>query len=163
MPGRRASVGQAGSQVVVVGVLDQHVDQAPRYEFLSIADGDDPIDLRGVGPAARHCARFTDFVHHLEKSDPADMNPHWAPQSLLLMRDRLDYDFIGKFEDMAEDGAKVLERLGIDESLEALSEVPHQTGADRRIAEYYTPELIERIGRLYAEDVELGGYEPPAL
>ena len=123
-----------------------------------------PKNNRWAAYARDHqLASFADFVHHLEKSDPADMNPHWAPQSLLLMRDRIDYDFIGKFEDMERDGAIVLERLGIPGQLSDLSHTHHQTGADQLVADYYTPELVEIIGRIYAEDVELGSYSAPVI
>jgi hypothetical protein len=64
---------------------------------------------------------------------------------------------------MDRDAPHVLERLGIQESLADLSVFPHKTNASDRTAEFYTPSLIEKVGRVFAADVELGDYEPPSL
>lgn len=106
---------------------------------------------------------FETFIRHLEASKPGGMNAHWAPQSLLLNPRVIDFDFIGRFENMEADSVHVLGRLGIGGTLGGFSLSPHRTNADERISEYYTPERVDRVGRLFADDVQLGGYQPPEL
>ncbi len=62
-------------------------------------------------------------------------------------------DFIGRYETLAEDFAKVRERLGIAAELPLLNQSGH-----RDYREYYTPRMVDWVAEHFRRDIELFGY-----
>lgn len=64
-------------------------------------------------------------------------------------------DFVGRFENLAEDSQKVFQNLG----LEGVS-LPHKNSSKHKnYRTYYTDETREEVARMYAKDIEFFGYE----
>ena len=63
-------------------------------------------------------------------------------------------DFIGRFENLSADFRVIAARLGIDRELMSLNRRSSKPG----FREVYTPEMRDRVGRVYARDIEMLGY-----
>jgi hypothetical protein len=119
---------------------------------------------------------FAEFLHHLARGNPARFDVHWRPQYLYLKQYR--FDFLGRFEHLAEDFARIQQRLGTTVPLprcNATCYEPPQSGGpivadwtprelqqQTRLPGYrqfYTRQLRELVSRLYAEDIDRFGYE----
>ena len=90
---------------------------------------------------------------------------HFLPQSLLLndANGNLGVDFVGRFENMAEDLAKVQKRLGVP-----VKAPPHHNARKNKrgrrntpLAELFEPDLVDLVGDLFEKDWRAFGYSPP--
>jgi len=64
-------------------------------------------------------------------------------------------DFVGRFEDLANDSQMVFETLG----LEGVS-LPHKNSSKHKnYRTYYSEETKEEVSRMYAKDIKFFGYE----
>src|SRR5262249_45718432 len=123
--------------------------------------------LGSVGAAPEQGLSFHQFVKYLQRSDLANENVHWRPQTLFLPK---DLHFLGRFEHLLDDFDFVQRRLGTRGplfhwnksecswsceaqcatltacELRSLGTLPHYPA-------FYTDELIEVVGKLYADDV----------
>ena len=107
---------------------------------------------------------FTDFVHWLGSDEGRDeiADRHWMSQyHFLTGEDGQDLcDFIGRYESLHEDWAKVREILGVPEM-----DLPHKgwISAERSnytdYRTYYDDETRAIIAERYARDIEMLGYE----
>lgn len=100
------------------------------------------------------------------KADRTDI--HWASQSDLCHPCSIDYDFIGHYETLDDDGDFLVRQLRLDPK----AQFPHQYDADgrpkkaRRVTDddfreafaEVAPDDFEAFKRLYANDYELFGY-----
>lgn len=78
------------------------------------------------------------------------------PQTTWLFeRGRKQADFIGRFENIEEDFGKVCKAIGVKASLPRLNVSANRKG----YREYYDDESREIIGRMYADDIRMFGYE----
>ena len=117
--------------------------------------------------------RFRDFVYFLQSKDTSTFNRHWRPQADFLAN--TSFDFIGKFEHLQEDYSLVARRLNLNPRLEHRNRTKYALGNTECVADisaeklndllsfptyqfFYTPELIEIVGRIYADDIETFGY-----
>ena len=73
------------------------------------------------------------------------------------------YDFIGQFEQLERDVENIVARCGLPPFYcgEIKTVPPTHSSQSDQIRRYYTPQLIERVGRVYADDVRLLGYTWP--
>lgn len=80
----------------------------------------------------------------------------WEAQSSFLYDDgTLLVDFVGRFERIADDMARVFERLGLDRP-----ELPHLNRSDRSpYRRYYTDDLRLQVENMYEDDLVRFGYE----
>lgn len=79
-------------------------------------------------------------------------NHHWIPQVQFLI---MPVDFIGRVENMDKDIQHVADCIGV-----SVNNVTHHNASSNQThySHHYTPELIERVGNYYAEDIERFGY-----
>ena len=107
---------------------------------------------------ADHELTFVELVSCLEnlRADGKfdSVNMHLRPQTTILSIAELD--FVGRVESLEQDLHRLSDDLGI-------ARVPllrlHAFRADLVSQELYTPELVDRVARLYAEDITAYGYE----
>lgn len=93
---------------------------------------------------------FSDFIHmQIPRKDAYQSNVLCDNDGKLLM------DFIGKLENVDKDWQTVCQRIGIDEQLlprkNVTQHVPYQ--------DYYDADSAELVGRYWARDIEMFGYE----
>ena len=101
---------------------------------------------------------FTRFIHDILR-DRAIENYHWDLQSNALTdgRGQVLFDFIGRFERLQQDFDLICDRLGL-----AQEKLPHFNRSKRNAwPEYYAPQTMRVISKIYAEDFELLGYAAP--
>jgi hypothetical protein len=101
---------------------------------------------------------FNEFVRLVCRMTPATMNEHWHPQALLACVDEINYDFIGRFERLADDVPVALARLGLQSfpTLEDLRWRP--TRALELVDTYYDAELREMVRQKYDIDFRTFNY-----
>nr|XP_053651287.1 carbohydrate sulfotransferase 11-like [Cherax quadricarinatus] len=87
--------------------------------------GNDPSDI----PDSGHGVKFSEFVSYLIDTKPDQFNEHWAPMSSICHPCSVRYQFIGKYETLAEDAEYILRRVGAPPSLHFPSVIPSKTTA----------------------------------
>ena len=118
--------------------------------------------LRFYGQSAAEIKRpvsFAEFVTYLEGESPTRLDPHWAPQVALLPVPVTWLDFVGHQESFETDIHHVLQRIfGEGKQLRRIRQHYLASGSSAQLEALYTPELIERIARLYHDDFMAFGY-----
>lgn len=100
---------------------------------------------------------FPTFVEAICSLDPYVMDLHWKPQVDLLMTDKISYDYIGKFENLANEMAHISEHVGIEDTT-ALEYSANRTESKSKLNSYYTPELQKLVVKKYSADFEQFDY-----
>lgn len=111
--------------------------------------------------AAAHLAPYPDFNTFVRKwvtRDAVRSYEHFRPQHEYICdrRGRVLVDFAGFYENIEEDFGYIRERLGISGSLGS----SNRTKSRRRdYRSYYTDETARTVGKVYAEDIRIFGYD----
>ncbi|MEP0357589.1 MAG: sulfotransferase family protein [Paraglaciecola sp.] len=112
-----------------------------------------------------------------EEDSFSDAYRHIIPQSDFLFdaQGNQNVDFIGRFENLAEDFSEVCEKLGLEGASlphknssysprrAALRKLRHLFSGDKKrvkkdYREYFDDELLELVNKLYAKDIQNFGY-----
>lgn len=113
-------------------------------------------EQRDARPSELTSVTFEDFIRSLVDRRPVDMDRHWQPQSYLTMSRLLSYDLVIHLERFGELAPELADRLGTDlvphERLNVVSTAPVD------LADWYTAELEEIVGSVYADDFRRFGY-----
>lgn len=122
-----------------------------------------PDDDRG----SANIVTFADFVHFLsdcggkvryEFKPDAIFDGHFNAQTRILKQDLIEYDFIGRFENFADDFRAVLTRLGAPEETVALVSERRNVSAHVPLDGVYNLQLAALTYELYRNDFEAFGY-----
>uniref|UniRef100_A0A0K2UGE8 Carbohydrate sulfotransferase n=1 Tax=Lepeophtheirus salmonis TaxID=72036 RepID=A0A0K2UGE8_LEPSM len=105
---------------------------------------------------------FAAFVDFILSKKPQDLNEHWAPQNLLCLPCHMDYDFIGKYENIARDSDFILQNI-LKTDLR-LPQIKSQSPIGRTAI--LTPQYMSNLSQeaqknlfeLYKKDFELFDY-----
>lgn len=104
---------------------------------------------------------FEAFAEWLNSTDGSDdvADRHWMSQYRILAYDRpelIKYDFVGRFEQLAQDYGQMQKHAGVD-----FPPLPHRlrTQGPNEYLEMYNDRCIELVGRRYARDIDLFGYD----
>lgn len=99
--------------------------------------------------AMRYCTTFDRFVRLYPIVEPFDMTSMIADE-----RGEPIVNFVGRFENAAEDFRAICERLGLPGA-----ELPWENRTDHgQYRDYYTAETRELVGRYFARDIARFGY-----
>jgi hypothetical protein len=112
---------------------------------------------RAVGDAFT----FEEFVQAVCAQRPFQQNNHWRVQAHEVCRSVIPMDFVGKQENFAADMARIWSRIAAGQNVpdfSAENKAPSITSAESRLAEFYTPNLIDAVRSAYAEDFDAFGY-----
>jgi hypothetical protein len=118
---------------------------------------------------------FSQFVDFLAgcSLDRGTIDRHWSPQYRFL--GSAEFNFVGRFEHLERDVAKLARLLDVDVALPAANRTTYTNSYRRLFADcplkrlrrlpsmpdyrqFYTPELRTRVARLYRRDIEQFGY-----
>ena len=101
-------------------------------------------------------AEFVEAVHQLP-DEAAD--PHFRPQHVAVCGPdgEIMADFVGRFENLEEDFARVAQRIGAPH-LKLPSLQPSPSRGARPYRDFYDDETAERVGERFHKDVETFGY-----
>lgn len=101
-------------------------------------------------------ADFDDFVKRWLNRANIWKWHHFKPQQHFMedKRRKIDLDFIGLFENLAEDFAHIAHRVGVSATLQSTNPSRH-----RDYRNYYSDETREMVAAVYAEDIALLGYD----
>lgn len=100
---------------------------------------------------------FEQFLIAVEGQDPAsEMNPHWRPQHVNLMHPVVTYDHVGKMENFAADLEHIREEAGLPRV--PLQSRNRSTRTSTNSVYDGRPDLVRRVERIFATDLELYGY-----
>lgn len=121
-------------------VISQYVYMTQRKDLMNYIGMNPGDDLKS-------------YLHLIARS------PHvqWADQlGFLIDKDEnLLVDYVGRFEDFEKSVHSVADSIGIQ-----VSSIPHQKKGQRgRYQNYYDPESIETVRKMYQRDIEAFGYE----
>lgn len=88
-------------------------------------------------------------------------NEHWAPQVALLRYPEVEYDIIGRFEELELDAQRILSAMKCDRlfpSNKELQFAPVPTSARSKIKHYYDSRCYELVNNIYKADFLAFGY-----
>ncbi len=115
----------------------------------------------------RAMVTFADFVHFLsdcratvryELKPDAIYDGHFNAQNRILMQDLINYDFIGRFENFADDFKAILRRLGAPEETVALASERRNATVRVPLTTAYSRELAALVYNMYRDDFEAFDY-----
>ena len=114
---------------------------------------------RDVAPADITLEQFLDVIGG---QTSRDQDPHWRRQADHLGLGIVDYDAVIHLEDLDASWALVGE-LTSTPNLQEQFFCRNSTGARNRMADYYTPALLQRIADIYARDYPTLHYPLPTI
>ncbi|XP_045107618.1 carbohydrate sulfotransferase 11-like isoform X2 [Portunus trituberculatus] len=118
---------------------------------------------KGVSPRSipntGHGVKFPEFVSYLIDTKKEQFNEHWALVSSLCYPCDVNYDYIGKYETLADDSQYILEQIGAPPFLHFPEVVPSKTSA---VVETYfnslTPQQQSDLVKIYKDDFQIFDY-----
>ncbi|ATX65329.1 sulfotransferase family 2 domain-containing protein [Roseinatronobacter bogoriensis] len=105
---------------------------------------------------------FGKFLKWLENGGLTG-DQHWDLQVKLMMLPLEKYDTVIRFEEYSSSMRRFLEGRGLNVPAGALEEYyptyrGHETNASSKLTQFYTPERVEIVRRIYAKDFEALNY-----
>lgn len=103
---------------------------------------------------------FLEFTNYVLKTQHFD--EHWSPFDRLCHPCAINYDFIGHYDDLAQDAPHLVKKAGIDDRVSFPSFRASNTTTE--LLRYYSqiPKLkILELAKLYESDFEMFGYPFP--
>ena len=102
---------------------------------------------------------FTEFVKIISKIPPEQKNSHWREQFYESMWSKINYDFVGNFEEIEDDLTKVLAHVSNGSFTNLSPKNHHGTNASSKLLDYYTQESLDLVNAIYLKDFEAFGYK----
>lgn len=100
---------------------------------------------------------FTTFCRFLANGG-VWRDAHWAPQTELMLLPLRMFDFIGHVESLDEDVVTIARRIWGPDVAVDFKRQGRRTDVTQPVEQDYTPEAIEIVARLYADDFSAFGY-----
>lgn len=101
---------------------------------------------------------FEEFVNIVCNQDIINMNPHWRTQYYQTFQENIDYDFVGKVENLDNDLSTVLSIITPHYQPFLSNERRHATGSKDLLNNYYTPQLIKQVQEKFEKDFDYFDY-----
>ncbi len=104
---------------------------------------------------------FSEFVAEVVKQPDCLINGHFQSQFSKLYRDgKLLVDYLGRFENLAEDWLSIAKRFDFDPKLpHKMKSAKNWKGFKKDYRAYYTEELVQLVYNRYRTDVDAFGYQ----
>lgn len=126
------------------------------YEFLKTG-GFGPNDQKWFDENLSHLNGFEDFILNWLDESTLRSYIHFFPQTgfILNQHGQIQMDFIGKFENLANDYDRIASKINTYRSLQ-FSNVNKKK---KEHSNAYNQSMIEKVGDLYAEDISNFNYQ----
>jgi hypothetical protein len=140
---------------------------ADKFRGKPLVPGDTFIDIylsqrREIDAAlpvgADQMLSFSSFVAFSSGLARQRCDIHIQAQKDILSLPGLDLNFVGKVESFADDFARVLDHMGVDQAIRLEATKPVNPSCHECWQRYYTDELADRIYRAYECDFDHFGY-----
>lgn len=103
---------------------------------------------------------FSEFVAEVVRCPDCLIDGHFQSQfAKLYHRGELQVDFLGKFENLAEDWLTIAKRFNFDPQLPHKMKSSNRRGVYKDYRDYYTEELVHLVYNRFRADVEAFGYQ----
>jgi len=126
----------------------------------------EPIRARlteqGRNPGPETEISFPDFIGIVASLSSREQDPHWRRQVDHLGLDIINYDAVVHLEELDASWSRIAELVGVTDLQEQFY-CRNSTGASSKLQDWYTPDLIEEVAQMYAEDYRQLGYKRPML
>ena len=104
---------------------------------------------------------FLTWLDMARPGDPFAKNQHWRPQTQIIGNGQVEFDFIARFENLADDAPELLRRMGSTIAFPSQEQVKFPpTGAGSKTRSHYTPLAVQLVRRIYEADFSYLGYDP---
>lgn len=140
----------------VEGIRGEHDDNSYFYKIYQYIN-----DYRlNVLPEEKTVNIFC-FLHWINNvNDAHTKNEHWMPQTDLLRVGEIEYDFIGRFENLDEDAKFLLQEMGCDVAFPSQSKIHFApTDASDKVRRYFGSREARLVNEIYEQDFTLFGYK----
>lgn len=126
------------------------------FNYLKAGGRKKPIDIE-YSNELKNISTFEEFILTWLNADNIFKMQHFCPQAFYLKnrKNEINFDFIGKFENMENDYEVVAKVMKVDEELSFLNK---GDSIKSNYSSDYTEEMITIINELYHEDFEFFGY-----
>lgn len=94
---------------------------------------------------------FEAFLQSLSKNNPFELDRHYRPLSLLSFLGMLNYNYIGKVENLANGLDKVLSRISSYNG-SVLNRLEHATQAKNMVKKYYSKKALDIVNSIFHND-----------
>ena len=111
----------------------------------------------GLAADVKANVSFEEFVEGVCRQTVAEMNSHWRVQYFQTYQDVIDYDYIGRVEEMGAGIAHISKVTSLDPRLFVRFN-PHSQKSAEKLSRYLTPRLRQKIADKYALDFDYFGY-----
>lgn len=122
----------------------------------------DALRERGDAPADAKDITFAQFLEVVCAMPSREQDPHWRRQTDHLGWGIVKYDDVIKLNELDNSWAKVAKLTGVSD-LQDQFYCRNSTGASSRIADHYTPALLDLVAQAYADDYAAFGFSVPSL
>ncbi len=156
------------------GALSAFLDKIHRYKDLT------PDEVAGLGQTFASLTAEIDSFRRLNLSQDAYpqvnfevfllwlrdsghrmvANEHWLPQVNLLRHNRIQFDLVGRFENIAQDAPKILDAMDARTTFPTQSQVKFRPTRAQANYDLHTNRRCEKLLRdLFKSDFEAYGYD----
>lgn len=102
---------------------------------------------------------FLEFLLRVREQDHRHMNPHWQPQAYVTAIDgQIQYDFIGRVEQLEHDLKKVVDKLSPDTQHDIMLDSDENDDIKQLIHQYYGHNEQSLVEEIYNDDFKYFGY-----
>jgi len=113
-----------------------------------------------IGASPRSDVPFATFVEYVEFQKEGSRNHHWDSQCSVLATDLINYDNVYQIEsEFALGMSQILSTFGLSEEWLSGRLAWQFNKSDKPVGQVYTPDLADRVYRLYRRDFERFGYD----
>jgi hypothetical protein len=132
----------------------------PDAHWLEVTREIDRFRLLTLDPLRYPKISFEVFLLWLQTGKASSRNDeHWQTQTVLLRWPEVKFDFLGRFENLAEESKALLALMGAEIAFPTQNDVKFlATGASDRVAQFYTDAAFRLCDQVYARDFENFGY-----